>query len=145
MATSIIRLVLLPPLLTSTDISWDAAPANAWTFLEANLFIICGCIPTIRAFFKHFAPKFLQYLLSIKAFSTGQPSSDAADRRSRNSSHQHGQFREEDNEMVILPSERTLRHEESFGTSMITVSHEARVDRDDNSDKAILENKPCSV
>lgn len=30
-ATSIVRLVLLPPVLESTDPSWDAAPANIWT------------------------------------------------------------------------------------------------------------------
>lgn len=27
------------------------------SFVEANLFIICGSLPTIRKFFKHFAPK----------------------------------------------------------------------------------------
>ncbi|RYP31402.1 hypothetical protein DL767_005802 [Monosporascus sp. MG133] len=141
-ATSIIRLALLPPLLASTDPSWDAAPANIWTFVEANLFIICGSIPTIRAFFKKFAPKVWQYVLSVKAHSSpGQPSSNVAHRRSRNSSHYHGQFREEVNEMMILPSERTLRLEESLGTSLTTVDHEVRADRDDNSDKAILETK----
>lgn len=30
-ATSIVRLALLPPVLKSTDPSWDAAPANIWT------------------------------------------------------------------------------------------------------------------
>ena len=30
-ATSIVRLVYLPATLRSTDISWDAAPADVWT------------------------------------------------------------------------------------------------------------------
>ncbi|KFZ00988.1 hypothetical protein V501_10303 [Pseudogymnoascus sp. VKM F-4519 (FW-2642)] len=36
-ATSCIRLVYLPRTLNSTDLSWDAATANIWTFIEGNL------------------------------------------------------------------------------------------------------------
>lgn len=31
-ATSVVRLTMLPPVLASTDPSWDAAPANVWTY-----------------------------------------------------------------------------------------------------------------
>ncbi|KAL0940477.1 uncharacterized protein CTRU02_203240 [Colletotrichum truncatum] len=58
-ATSIVRMTFLPILLTSRDPPWDSAPANIWTFLEGNLFVICGSMPTIRKFFEHFAPKLM--------------------------------------------------------------------------------------
>lgn len=57
--TSGIRLGLLPALLKATDVPWDAAPANVWSFIEANLFVICGSMPTLRKFFKHFAPRLI--------------------------------------------------------------------------------------
>ncbi|KAJ4258078.1 hypothetical protein NW762_008218 [Fusarium torreyae] len=79
-ATSIIRMVYLPSLLGEADIPWVAAPANVWSYVastpffvesilktlvwvfritEANLFIICGSMPTFRKFFKRFAPKWM--------------------------------------------------------------------------------------
>ncbi|KAF5243320.1 hypothetical protein FAUST_2889 [Fusarium austroamericanum] len=56
-ATSIIRMIYLPALLGALDIPWVAAPANVWSIAEANLFIVCGSMPTLRKFFKRFAPK----------------------------------------------------------------------------------------
>ncbi|KAH7322386.1 hypothetical protein B0I35DRAFT_498868 [Stachybotrys elegans] len=58
-ATSIVRMVYLPSLLRTTDIPWAAAPANVWSFVEVNLFIICGSMPTLRKFLKRFAPKLM--------------------------------------------------------------------------------------
>lgn len=56
-ATSIVRMVYLPSLLGAMDIPWVAAPANVWSFVEVNLFIICGSMPTLRKFLKRFIPK----------------------------------------------------------------------------------------
>ncbi|TDZ39514.1 Satratoxin biosynthesis SC1 cluster protein 4 [Colletotrichum trifolii] len=57
LATSVTKLILLPQLLRSNDPSWDSAPANVWSFVEANLFIVCGSMPTLRKFFQHLMPK----------------------------------------------------------------------------------------
>ncbi|SCO55032.1 uncharacterized protein FFNC_15717 [Fusarium fujikuroi] len=59
--SSIIRLAYLPVVLASTDPSWDAAPANIWTFIEGNLFVICGSITTLQKFLRHFAPQLVGY------------------------------------------------------------------------------------
>lgn len=77
-ATSGVRLFYLMKVLKTTDLGWDAAQANVWSYvssipfandlanivashslIEANLFIICGSMPTLRKFFKHFAPKLM--------------------------------------------------------------------------------------
>lgn len=57
--TSIMRAVVLPPLLTSTDSSWDVAYASMLVVVEANLIIICGMLPTLRKFVRHVAPKII--------------------------------------------------------------------------------------
>lgn len=57
--TSIMRAVVLPALLTSTDTSWDVAYASMLVVVEANLIIICGMLPTLRKFCRHVAPKII--------------------------------------------------------------------------------------
>jgi hypothetical protein len=54
-------MVYLPALLGALDIPWVAAPANVWSITEANLFIVCGSMPTLRKFFKRHAPKWMGF------------------------------------------------------------------------------------
>ncbi|KAF4972287.1 hypothetical protein FSARC_1123 [Fusarium sarcochroum] len=57
--TSIVRVVLLPAMLDSSDVSWAVAYPSVWIIVEANLIITCATMPTLRKFFKHVAPKLI--------------------------------------------------------------------------------------
>ncbi|KAK7449939.1 integral membrane protein [Colletotrichum acutatum] len=57
--TSIIRVSLLPAMLTSMDQSWVISWASLWIIVEANLVVICASLPTLRKFFRHVAPKII--------------------------------------------------------------------------------------
>ncbi|KAJ6779881.1 hypothetical protein PWT90_09377 [Aphanocladium album] len=101
-ATSIVRLVYLPATLKSVDPSWDAAPADVWTFVEGNLFIICGSMPTVRRFVRHFFP-------NLFGVNSPLPSKDSAQStivtwgfgRTRKR-QRYSQFEEDVNEMELF-------------------------------------------
>lgn len=59
MVTSLIRLVLMPPLVKALDLSWALATPAAWICIEGNLVIICGCLPILRLFLRHVAPRLI--------------------------------------------------------------------------------------
>ncbi|KAI3539080.1 integral membrane protein [Colletotrichum abscissum] len=115
-ATSIVRLTYLPPLLVSVDPSWDAAPANIWTFVEANLFVICGSMPTLRKFFKHFAPKLMGSSTNPSSYAVGGYRMSYAHQRSTNAmkSRQRKQYEQfpDENEMHTFHSDRKRMNEE---------------------------------
>lgn len=59
MVTSIIRLIVLIPALTDMDQTWIIAVGSLWIIIESNLFVICCCLPTLRRFLKHVAPRLI--------------------------------------------------------------------------------------
>ncbi|KZL86818.1 integral membrane protein [Colletotrichum incanum] len=146
-ATSIVRLTYLPPLLTSLDPSWDAAPANIWTFIEANLFVICGSMPTLRKFFKHFAPKIMGSSTNPSSYvhNNYRISAYANQRSNAMKSRQRKQYEQfpEENEMHTFNSDR--KREEDPGFTSVVVATGGRDSADDMSDKAILQTKTVTI
>ncbi|GKT46847.1 uncharacterized protein ColSpa_07028 [Colletotrichum spaethianum] len=147
-ATSVVRLTYLPPLLTSLDPSWDAAPANVWTFIEANLFVICGSMPTLRKFFKHFAPRIMGSSTnpSSYGYNNNHHASAYANQRSNTIKSRHRKQYEqfpEDNEMRTFNSNRRRERDPAFTSVIVAVG--GRDSADDMSDKAILQTKTVTI
>ena len=59
MVTSLIRLSLMPPLIKATDMPWQLTTPSTWICVEGNLVVICGCLPILRLFLRHFAPRLI--------------------------------------------------------------------------------------
>ncbi|KAG9186348.1 hypothetical protein G6011_02904 [Alternaria panax] len=57
--TSAVRLALLFPMLQTIDQTWAIVMPGIWILIEANLIIITGCLPTMRLFFRHIAPRLI--------------------------------------------------------------------------------------
>ncbi|TDZ99828.1 Satratoxin biosynthesis SC1 cluster protein 4 [Colletotrichum sidae] len=55
---SIVRLVMIPIGFNNTDFTWTASISIIWCVVEANVGIICTCLPFLKAFARHMAPKF---------------------------------------------------------------------------------------
>lgn len=132
------------PLLFSTNIH---------SFLEANLFVICGSMPTLRKFFKHVAPTFMggssnrstTYANSYAMNRSGA----AAMSRSRKKRSQYEHF-DDDNEMNVFPSTPTDGSGGNGKASGATVtvnadSGSAAGEGDNHSEKAILQTKSFTV
>ncbi|KAM5349464.1 hypothetical protein ACJ41O_005969 [Fusarium nematophilum] len=145
--TSVIRLVKLPVVLASTDPSWDAAPANIWTFIEANLFVICGSMPTLRKFFKHFLPRLMGSTGGSRygaSSSYGQQHHSGTLSRVRKPRSQYAQFRD-DNATEL---ERFSSDNKNGGTVVVggvpSNGSNERL-RDDHSERAILQTQTFTV
>ncbi|KAK0663734.1 hypothetical protein DIS24_g1139 [Lasiodiplodia hormozganensis] len=59
--TSVVRLIILIPMLTDLDQTWAVSIPCVWILVEANLVVICGCLPIVRKFARHVAPKLFSY------------------------------------------------------------------------------------
>ncbi|ENH67771.1 hypothetical protein FOC1_g10001242 [Fusarium oxysporum f. sp. cubense race 1] len=139
--SSVIRLVYLPVVLASTDPSWDAAPANIWTFIEGNLFVICGSTPTLRQFFKLFMPQ----LMGSSNRTHGVPSYGLQQNNGRPSRvaqthNQYNQFSEGlDVELEQLPGDP------KNGDRVAVRDDESNEQRDDGSERSILQTRTFTV
>ncbi|KAH7209797.1 hypothetical protein DER44DRAFT_809455 [Fusarium oxysporum] len=73
LVTSVVRLVLLVPIVDANDCTWVLSSAVVWIFVEANLLIICASLTTLRRFFIHVAPKFIgERGSSVQYFATSK-------------------------------------------------------------------------
>ncbi|KAF3013037.1 hypothetical protein E8E14_009560 [Neopestalotiopsis sp. 37M] len=57
LVTSIVRLVVLIPVLTNIDQTWAISFPCMWICVETSLLTICAALPTIRKFVAHFTKK----------------------------------------------------------------------------------------
>lgn len=169
-ATSVVRLLHLPAVLASDDPSWAAAPSNVWTFIEANLFVICGSMPTLRKFFKHFLPRVMGSSGKGSSYAYGgayanrNPSGGGAVRgstygpqrastisRMRNTNRQYSQFDGTGTDRISEETEMQRLSGEKKGESGATVTvgvvrkDDVEASRDDHSERAILQTKSFTV
>ncbi|RYP40583.1 hypothetical protein DL767_001583 [Monosporascus sp. MG133] len=132
-------LVLLVPLLSSPDQPWDTAPASLWVFVEANLFIICGCMPTLRRFCRHVAPKFFGESQSKQSVEHGPRSSGgrASSRNiARKARNQYEKF-SDSSELYAMSGRGRSKNQ---GGMTVEIATGRGSGEDDRSDKAIVEN-----
>ncbi|KFY89662.1 hypothetical protein V500_05555 [Pseudogymnoascus sp. VKM F-4518 (FW-2643)] len=143
-ATSVVRLVYLPGTLKSSDISWDAAPANVWTFVEGNLFVICGSIPTMRRFFSHFFPNIFGTSVSTSHDqSRSHPHTDTAHSWSRKRNNkQYVQFPEAIDLQSFQGSAEQRKNAPPLSSTAVVTSDG---DVDSHSERAILQTKSYTV
>ncbi|KAH6672726.1 hypothetical protein F5X68DRAFT_264705 [Plectosphaerella plurivora] len=151
-ATSIVRMVYLPSLLSSADVPWVAAPANVWSFVEVNLFIICGSMPTLRKFLKRFMPKLMGSSYGSASASNPAPYGDQSQlsRARRQQRTGYSQFDAvELGSVAKTGAETDSEHHGSSHLAVVTAEggltkkeRDARAaNRDDTSEEAILDNK----
>ncbi|RYO80226.1 hypothetical protein DL766_009285 [Monosporascus sp. MC13-8B] len=131
-------LVLLIPLLSSPDQPWDTAPASLWVFVEANLFIICGSMPTLRRFCRHVAPGLFSDSQSKPSAENG-PSSSGGGASNRNiarkARNQYEKFGDS-TELYSMAGRGRSKSQQGMTAQVATGSGSGD---DDRSDKAIIE------
>lgn len=56
---SIIRLWILVKYANSRDLTWDSVGASSWSCIEANVAILCSCLPALKPLINKLFPKLL--------------------------------------------------------------------------------------
>lgn len=116
-------------------------------FVEANLFVICGSMPTLRKFFKHFAPKLLGGSSSNPSYgaSYAVQQGTTAQSRARMQRRQYEQF-PEDNELQAYPADDDDDGKsKAQGFTANTIDIGAGEGDDNHSEKAILQTKSFTI
>ncbi|KAI9755494.1 MAG: hypothetical protein M1815_004907 [Lichina confinis] len=70
---SVVRLAIYIKTLHSTDDTWFVLDGSIWTVIEANVGLICACMPALKALLHHCAPRFFSQI-------SGYPSRGRSDR-----------------------------------------------------------------
>ncbi|KPM35334.1 hypothetical protein AK830_g11230 [Neonectria ditissima] len=84
---SIKRTVIMSPLLSSNDYTWDVSPQIIWTYIEVNAGVICASVPALKPFCMRYIPFIVSSRLrpsQEKSSSKRQPHGTEKKRRSRN-------------------------------------------------------------
>ncbi|RYP55173.1 hypothetical protein DL768_000167 [Monosporascus sp. mg162] len=121
------------------DQPWDTAPASLWVFIEANLFIICGSMPTLRRFCRHVAPRFFGDSQSKPSADNGPSSSGGRAsnlniaRKARNQYEKFG----DSTELYAMSGRGRSKNQRGMTVQIATGTGSGD---DDRSDKAIMEN-----
>ncbi|KAG9249808.1 uncharacterized protein F5Z01DRAFT_668148 [Emericellopsis atlantica] len=149
--TSVIRVSILPQMLTSVDQTWVISWASVWIIVEANLFIVCGALPTIRKFLKHVAPTLIGETRcgrSSKATKDVKSTSEAIALRTIGTMttkhggakrNQYSQFEDIDSEFTQGRRDIIMVSEYSVSSGMVGESGEEQHWADDSSEKALKE------
>lgn len=54
---TVLRMVTLPLTLKTKEPTWESAPTNLWSFIEAAVGVICACLISLRRSISRFWPK----------------------------------------------------------------------------------------
>ncbi|EXJ79875.1 hypothetical protein A1O3_08160 [Capronia epimyces CBS 606.96] len=57
--TSVVRLYYMVPMLSNVDQTYAISIPFVWVMVEANLIVICFCLPNLRTFLRRVAPKII--------------------------------------------------------------------------------------
>ena len=114
------------------------------SFVEANLFIICGSLPTLRRFCRHTMPRLFCDSQSGGSANTGPASGNSGDLvRARRSRNQYEKF--SDGTELYAMSGRTRNPNDRQMTVEVATGRASGDVDDDRSDKAIIDNPGSKI